>query len=252
VSSSSAKSAAKSVAASKPRRTRRSAEATRDLMLRAGTRLAVDRLREADEDAASRALAHIRLTDVAKVATDIERGEGHDRGAITTGAIYQFWPNQAAFQADLMVHLLTEEPLPAEDRLASRTLELIASGSPIDDIMAELSIMAYRIARTTDVYDLSLLFVPYSKLPRVGEALRKSYRDQARSSRPIYQALLMAGGLRIREPWTLEDVMSAISALHDGLRIQEHASAVDGGSEHGEQVVSQATVALFRAFTEPA
>jgi hypothetical protein len=221
-------------------------------MLRAGTKLAVDRLRDADEDAAARALAHIRLTDVARVATAIERGEGEDRGAITTGAIYQFWPNQAAFQADLMVHLLTEEPLPAEDRLAARTLELIASGGSIEEILGELAIMAYRIARSTDIYDLSLLFVPYSKLPRVGEALRKSYRDQARSSRPIYQALLMAGGLQVREPWTLEDMMSAISALHDGLRIQEHASAVVGDTEHGEAMIRQATVALFRAFTEDA
>lgn len=248
MSSSSAKSATKS----KPRRTRRSADETRHLMLRAGTRLALDRLRDADEDAAARALAHIRLTDVARMATDLERGEGQDRGAITTGAIYQFWPSQAAFQADLMVHVLTEEPLPAEDRLAARTLELIAAGGPIEDTFAELAIMAYRIARTTDIYDLSLLFVPYSKLPRVGEALRKSYRDQARSARPIYQALLMAGGLKVREPWSLDDMMSAISALHDGYRIQEHASAVDGGSDHGESVVGQATVAIFRSFTEPA
>lgn len=248
MSSSSAKSATKS----KSRRTRRSADETRELMLRAGTRLALDRLREADEDAAARALAHIRLTDVARMATDIERGEGEDRGAITTGAIYQFWPSQAAFQADLMVHVLTEEPLPAEERLAARTLELIAAGGPIEDTFAELAITAYRIARTTDIYDLSLLFVPYSKLPRVGEALRRSYQDQARSSRPIYQALLMAGGLKMREPWDLDDMMSAISALHDGYRIQEHASAVDGGSEHGESVVAAATVAIFRAFTEPA
>lgn len=245
-------SSPKSVAMSKPRRTRRSAEATRELMLRAGTRLALDRLRDADEDAAARALAHIRLTDVARVATDLERGDGQSRGAITTGAIYQFWPNQAAFQADLMVYLLTEEPLPAEDRLAARTLELIAAGGPIEETFAELAIMAYRIARANDIYDLSLLFVPYSRLPRVGEALRKSYQEQARSARPIYQALLRAGGLRIREPWTLEDMMSAVSALHDGLRIQEHASAVDGGTEHGEAVVGQATVAIFRAFTERA
>ena len=124
-------SSAKSLTKSTPRRTRRSADETRELMLRAGTRLALDRLRDADEDAAARALAHIRLTDVAKVATELERGEGHDRGAITTGAIYQFWSSQAAFQADLMVHVLTEEPLPAEERLAARALELIAAGGPI-------------------------------------------------------------------------------------------------------------------------
>jgi hypothetical protein len=245
-------SSAKSATVTKPRRTRRSAEATRELMLRAGTRLAIDRLRAADEDAASRALAHIRLTDVARVATEIERGEGLDRGTITTGAIYQFWANQAAFQADLMVHLLTEEPLPAEDRLASRALELIAAGGPVEEIFAELAIMAYRIARENEIYDLSLLFVPYSRLPRVGEALRQSYEEQASSSRPIYQALLRAGGLEIRDPWRLEDMMSAISALHDGYRVQEHSGVVDGETAHGEGVLAQASVAIFRAFTEPA
>ncbi len=234
-----------------PKATRRSAEATRDLMLRAGTKLALERLRDADEDAAARALAHIRLTDVARVATEIERGEGIDRGRITTGAIYQFWPTQAAFQADLMVHVLTDEPLPAEARLAARALELLASGDPIEDVLAELALSAYRIARETEIYDLSLLFVPYSRLPRVGEALQRSYAEQAKEARPIYQALLRAGGLRMREPWQLEDMMSAISALHDGYRIQEHSGAVAGDTEHGESVLARATVAIFQSFTEP-
>lgn len=242
---------AKSATVSRPRRTRRSAEATRELMLRAGTRLAVDRLRDADEDAAARALAHIRLTDVARVATALERGEGEDRGAITTGAIYQIWPSQAAYQADLMVHVLTEEPLPAEERLAARTLELIASGRPVRDMLAELAITAYRTARTNDIYDLSLLFVPYSRLPRVGEALRDTYEAQASAARPIYQALLMAGQLELREPWTIDDMMNAISSLHDGYRIQEHSGAVDGESERGESVLAAATVAIFEAFTQP-
>jgi hypothetical protein len=221
-------------------------------MLRAGTKLAIDRLRDADEDAAARALAHIRLTDVARVATDLERGEGHDRGAITTGAIYQFWPNQAAFQADLMVHLVTEEPLPDEGRLAARTLELIAAGGPVEEVFAEVAIMAYRIARQNEIYDLSLLFVPYSRLPRVGEALRQSYEEQATASRPLYQALLVAGKLKMREPWRIEDMMSAISSLHDGYRVQEHSGAVEGDTPHGESVLAQATIAIFRAFTEPA
>jgi hypothetical protein len=239
-------------AAPTKRRSRRSPEVTRSLMLRAGTQLAVDRLRDADVDAASRALAHIRLTDVARVATEIERGEGQDHGPITTGAIYQFWPSQAAFQADLMVHVLTEAPLPAEGQLASKALELIAAGGSIEDMLAELAIMAYRIARTTDTYDLWLLFVPYSNLPQVGEPVRASYREQARSSRPIYQALLMAGRLKIKEPWDLDDMMTAISALHDGFRIHERSGAIESPTDHAESVLASATVAIFRSFTEPA
>lgn len=245
------RTSAESVGERRSPRVRRSADETRRLMLRAGTRLATTRLREADEHAAARALAHIRLTEVAKVATELEREDGLERGAITTGAIYQFWSTQAAFQADLMVHVLTEEPLPESDRLAARTLELIAAGGPVEQILAELALMAYRIARTNEVYDLSLLFVPYADFPRVGDALRTSYQEQARSARPIYQALLMTGGLRVRAPWTLDQMMSAISSLHDGYRIQDRVGSVDGGSERGEQVLAEATVAIFRAFTEP-
>lgn len=234
------------------RRARRSAEATRELMLRAGLRLAEERLRAADEDAAAHALAHIRLTDVARTATEIERGEGSDARPITTGAIYQFWPSQAAFQADLMVHILSVEPLPAQDSLRARALELIASGGDVESILAELAIMAYRIARSADAYDLSLLFVPYSRLPRVGDALQETYREQTEASRPIYQALLMAGSLAVRDPWQLEDMIAAISALHDGVRIQEHSGVPAMQDEHGESVLAEATVAIFRSFTVPA
>lgn len=234
------------------RRTRRSAEATRELMLRAGEKLAIDRLATADEDAASRALAHIRLTEVAQVATELEASERGHNGRITTGAIYQFWPSQAAFQADLMVHILTESPLPVQDRLASRALELIAAGTAVEEVLAELADLAYSVARNTVSYDLSLLFVPYSRLPRVGEALHSVYRDQADASRPIYQALLSAGGLKVRAPWQLEDMMTAISALHDGYRIQDHSRAHSVRTRRRHSVVAEATVAIFRAFTEPA
>lgn len=252
VSTKSVAPASKNERPSARRTSRRSAEATRELMLRAGTRLAVQRLREADEDAAARALAHIRLTDVARVATEIESEQGRGGGRITTGAIYQFWPSQAAFQADLMVHVLTEEPLPVEANLAGRALELIASDDPIETVLGELARSAYRIARRNEIYDLSLLFVPYSKLPRVGEALRHSYQEQANQARPIYQALLRAGGRTMRANWQVEDMMSAISALHDGYRIQEHSGTIEGGTEHGEDVLIEATVAIFHAFTEPA
>jgi hypothetical protein len=220
-------------------------------MLRAGARLAIERLAAADEDAASRALAHIRLTDVAAMATEIEAEDrGERNGRITTGAIYQFWASQAAFQADLMVHILTSAP--PTGRLSSRALELIAAGQPAEDILAELAELAYSAARVNDTHNLALLFVPYHKLPRVGEALRQTYRDEAEVSRPIYQALLTAGKLRIRAPWQLEDMMTAISSLHEGFGIQTRVGPRTVQSRRGRSVIAEATVAIFRAFTEPA
>lgn len=233
------------------RRTRRSAEATRELMLNAGARLAVQRLQDADDDAAARALAHIRLTEVAAVATEIEAEEhGERNGRITTGAIYQFWPSQAAFQADLMVHILTSG-LPSE-QLAIRALELIATGGEAESIMAELADIAHSSARANENHNTALLFVPYHRLPRVAEALRKNYRDEAEALRPIYQALLRSGRLRIRAPWQLADMMVAISSLHEGFGIQTRADPRIVETRRGRSVIAEATVAIFRAFTEPA
>lgn len=235
-----------------PRTRRRSADATRALMLRAGTELAINALHQADEDAAARALAHIRLTDVARKATEIETAQDGSRVApITTGALYQLWPSQAAYQADLMVHVLSEAPLPVPDRLRTRAMELIAAGAAAEDIMAELADVAFSRARSTPEYDLALLFVPYSSLPRVGETLRDTYREQDVAARPIYEAILTAGRLRVRAPWRLDDLMAAMSALHDGFRVRLHSDPTIVRKRKGRSLLAEASVGLLRVFTEP-
>ncbi len=231
---------------------RRSAQTTRALMLRAGTDLAIEALHEADEDAAARALSHIRLTEVARKATELESSDdGAPVAPITTGAIYQLWPSQAAYQADLMVHVLSEAPLPVPARLHSRALELIAAGTPAEQIMGELADLAFSRARATPEYDLALLFVPYSTLPRVGETLRETYREQDRAARPIYQAVLTSGRLRVRAPWKLDDLMAAMSALHDGFRVRLHSDPTIVRNRKGQSLLAEASIALFRSFTEP-
>lgn len=220
-------------------------------MLRAGTELAISSLHEADEDAAARALSHIRLTDVARKATELEAGDGSPVAPITTGAIYQLWSSQAAYQADLMVHVLAEAPLPVPDRLRTRALELIAAGTPAEQIMGELSDLAFERARATPEYDVALLFVPYSGLPRVGETLRETYRQQDVSARPIYEAVITAGRLRIRAPWRLEDLMAALSSLHDGFRVRLHSDPTIVRTRKGQSLLAQASIGLFRVFTEP-
>ncbi len=235
-----------------PRVKRRSAEATRALMLRAGTELAISALRDADEDAAARALSHIRLTSVARKATELEStDDGAAVAPITTGAIYQLWPSQAAYQADLMVHVLSEAPLPVPDRLRTRALELIAAGTPAEDIMGELSDLAFARAIATPEYDLALLFVPYSDLPLVGETLRETYHQQDLAARPIYEAILTAGRLRVRRPWRLEDLMAAMSSLHDGFRVRLHSDPTIVRTRKGRSLLAQASIGTFRAFTEP-
>jgi hypothetical protein len=235
-------------AGNRPRR-RRPAEETRALMLRAGTTLAIERLRTAEEAAASHALAHIRLTEVAAAATALA---GEPGARITTGAIYQLWPSQAAFQSDLMLHILGLEPLPAGDRLLPHAQELIAAGRPVDEIVAALADLAFAASRREVAYELGLLFVPYARVPRVGDALRAAYAALWEDAAPIYAALLAHGGRRVRAPWTVDDLAAALSALHEGFDIRSRVEPAAVRTRGGRSVVAEASVALFDAFTEPA
>ena len=80
---------------------------TRELMLQAAVEMICERAEMSGDDIVASALSHVRLTQVAQRATGLVRARtgNLDAAAITTGALYQVWPSQADFQADLLFHI---------------------------------------------------------------------------------------------------------------------------------------------------
>ncbi len=241
-----------------PKRTR---EQTRALMLRAATDLVCGRLRDSSDEAISAALAHVQLTEVAARATRIVRSEvradtwDHDVAAITTGAIYQVWPSQAEFQADLLFHIAeldaSFEPIIAEVRAIGAAG--IAAGDPVGTTLAAMVARSFEHTRSSPVFYVSLCFYLQSGNELVRKVLRHGQSAFVEAIRPVWQMLLDGYGLRMRPGFGIDDLASVIGLLIEGFALQSVRGAGIGGDGGLDTSLPCRTAQmLFDQMTEPA
>jgi hypothetical protein len=207
---------------------KRSREETRALMLRAATELVCEGLADSSDAAVSAALAHIQLTEVAARANVIVRAElphGEVDGrvaAITTGAIYQVWPTQGEFQADLLFHLAELDAAfgPALDEVAGIVAAGAGGGRPLQETLAAMIEVSFRHTRDSAIFYASLGFYLRSGNERVRAVLRHGDDDFLAAIGPVWQALLDGYGLRMRAPYAVADLSISIGAMLEGFALQ--------------------------------
>ncbi|MDW8810004.1 hypothetical protein P1P68_35725 [Streptomyces scabiei] len=238
---------------------RRSPEETRALMLEAATRLVCAGTSDTSEEAVSAALAHIRVKRVTEEATRIMRERlGDDTApAITTGSIYQIWPAQADFQADLLFHLTSRqaELVPGLPESIRRFKEAVDSGTTWQEALNDVLTDNHENHRVDPVYRVLLGFYASAANPRVRDALGHYGESFTEVACEAYQALLDAYGLRLRAPYRIEHLATTIAALLDGFHMRWMAGLPHLEDPEGTDRWSLATrsaVMVFDQFTEPA
>ncbi|WP_030661862.1 hypothetical protein [Streptomyces cellulosae] len=241
------RSAPKSRAATqtRPARRRRSAEETRKILLEAGTQLALTSL-EAEDAGDGGPLAHIRVQDVVREASRTQDT------SVTTGALYNIWPSQRAFQVDLMFYILREGAYPSAEPILALAGELFAQRLPLTEIGARLSDTSFRLETESRLARAAVAFTALADVPAVREALRSAHDALLESGRKLYSQLLTYGGLRVREPYTLDQLITVMAALTDGLLVK--AAIVPEQFEAPEEapsLVAAASEAVFNRFCEP-
>jgi hypothetical protein len=242
-----------------PKRTR---EQTRSLMLRAATDLVCARLDDSSDEALSAALAHVQLTEVAARATQIVRSEvqadtwDHAVAGITTGAIYQVWPTQADFQADLLFHIAEldssfEPIIETVRRIAAAGL---AAGDPVGKTLAAMVGRSLEHTRTSPVFYVSLSFYLHSANERVRQVLRHGQRSFVEAIRPVWQMLLDGYGLRMRQPYGVDDLAAVIGLLIEGFALQwvRDPGFAGDGADLEKSLPCRTAQILFEQMTEPA
>lgn len=228
-----------------PRRRRRNAEETRDLLLQAGASLVLDSL-AADQASDGGPLAHIRVQDVVREASR------NQETALTTGAIYNIWPTQSDFQVDLMFHILKEGMFPGADPVLRLAGELFAQRLPFELIGHRLSDEAFRIDVESPVARATAAFSALAGVPAIREALRAAHGTLLESNRILYSQLLTYSGLRIREPYTLDQLITVLDALAGGLASKYFIVPEEFEVPEGEtSIVALASEGAFQAFCEP-
>ncbi|MHB8869323.1 MAG: TetR family transcriptional regulator C-terminal domain-containing protein [Thermoleophilia bacterium] len=236
----------------RPRR-RRSIEETRALMLRAATELVTRATGGTDDELIADVLAGVRVTDVVAEATEIVRADLGEKNLapMTTGALYQVWPTQPDFQADLALHIaqLQGDVVPNP----STTSELMDEGLPLHEVLRRTIGEAFAFQREDPVFRVMLGFYQRAENPRLRSTLRESYAVFGVQARDAWSAMLRRYGLRTRPPFEVDDLATAVAALIEGLTLRwiaEPDRLRDPAGEEGWTLLTRSVIALFDAFTE--
>jgi hypothetical protein len=226
-------------------------------MLEAATKLVCAGTADASDAAVSAALAHIRVKQVTEEATRIIRARLGDMAApaITTGSIYQIWPAQADFQAELLFHLTTRqaELVPGLPESIRRFKEAVEQGITWQQVLNDVLSDNHRNHREDPIYRVMLGFYASAANPRVRDALGHYGESFTEVACQAYQALLDTYGLRMRAPYRVEHLATTIAALLDGFHmrwIAGHGSLDDPEGEEGWSLATRAAVMLFDQLTE--
>lgn len=249
---------------SRPRRRlpKRSREETRQLMLRAGTELVCEVRDDGSDSAVSAALAHVQLTQVAARANRIVRAGvpgnrlDSDVAPITTGSIYQVWPTQADFQADLLFYIaeLDAASQPIIDEIKQIMRDGIRAGESAGSTLALMINRSFEHTRNSAVFYVSLGFYIHSRNDRVASVLRHGQTAFIGAIRPVWQELLDGYEYRMRDPYTVDNLAMAISTLIEGMSLQwvrDPSMLSDPLGEPGESMVSRTAQMLFKQMTIP-
>ncbi|MBZ4019934.1 hypothetical protein [Streptomyces purpurogeneiscleroticus] len=247
----------------KTRRTRRSPAETRSLMLEAGVELVRRHAADSSDQALAGPLAHIRLTEVARLATEIAADRQPGVGPaqpITTGAIYPLWPTQADYQTELMFHLLGPDAYPEDRDAVAELLALADTTAPVESILTTVAAGYLERARANPLTYVYLTFYVLGEHPKVREAAQGGYRQLGIGYAAALERLLAREGRRPAPGRTVADFVVALLAVLEGFCLRARVDPgpgtppPDDPAPHAPlpELLGATLTALWNSFTEPA
>jgi hypothetical protein len=133
---------------------------------------------------------------------------------MTIGALYQIWPTQPDFQADLVLHVakLESAVVPHPAGIA----ELVASGTSSDEIVHRTLTASVEHMRHDPLALIQMAFYAHVGNPKVRSALATGYQTFHAQVTPAWSELLAACGRTVRPPYTIDDLATTIAAVVEG------------------------------------
>lgn len=198
------------VSATLVRMARRTGEQTRELLIRTGVQMLLER-------GVSAGVQHIRLQDVLR------------RAGLTTGAAYRLWADQTDFQRDLAVTMVRMRVEPATQHVFDAVRALVDDGAAGDDVIRAAAQAHLETMGRTDDGEQTLdsqsflialaLRATADTWPQLRQASLDRHEESATAFTNFYRQLMAAYHVRMREPLTVEDFSAAMAALGEGFAI---------------------------------
>lgn len=217
------------------------------MLLAAAAGLAIDRMRPGP---ASRynPLADIRIADV---LTEVNRHDA-DGGRLTTGAFYQIWPDQAAFQLELMSYLMDKIATPGAEQIEALAFELVADGAPAEEVFRQIGDADFRWTIASPELFLALGLGALAPIDMVRDAQAGANQRYIRALDHLLTTMLRYAGRQLRAQRSMEDLIWAIEALAVGylLRSRTHPDIPERTDINGWSARATAYLGVVHAFTE--
>ncbi|MFJ7217804.1 hypothetical protein [Amycolatopsis sp. NPDC098790] len=235
----------------KPPRRRRKREETKMLFLDAAAALAIDRI-GSEGDEPYNLLASVRIADVLEEINS-RPGETTDIAPMTTGAIYHIWPDQAAFQIELLEHVMNKISTPGASMIERKAFEMVADGAPPEDIFRMVSDADFEATSSSPELFLALGLGALAPAQLVREAQESANSAYLASTEHLLSTLLRYAKRRVVPGRTIQDLIWATEALTVGylLRWRTHPEIPVATDDEGSSARASAYLGIVYAFTEP-
>jgi hypothetical protein len=234
--------------AAPPARRRRTADETRRILLDAATRVAISQMSPLG-NGVSNLLAGVRITDA---LAEVNANHGLAT-KMTTGAAYHIWPDQAAFQLELLEHVMNAISIPGADEIERSVTKMIAAGAPADEIFAMVADADFEATIASPELFLALGLGALAPADLVNQAQALANATYIASVGRLLTPLLHYAGRRLRPGRTLEDLIWATEAVAVGylLRWRTHPQIPTAIDRNARTARATAYLGMIHAFTEP-
>ena len=229
------------------RRRRRPSAETRALLLNTAGQLVVERL-AADGDLGN-LLAAVRVTDVLAVIN--KRAAAAGEHPMTTGAVYQIWSTQEAFQSDLLGHVTY--------RVANRDLGAfrdqmttgIAEKLPFEEVVLRSGECLLTTRAGDAEMSLAIGLAALVSPIKVRQAEEESNADYLRTLGDLLNELIRYGRREMAPGFDTQDLVWSVEALADGvdLRMRSHPEMADHADGAGYTSAARAFLGVIKALT---
>lgn len=230
-------------------RKRRTREETRQLLLDAAVRVVLARS-NGDHGASTNPLAGVRITDALEEVNRVLREIDPDATEMTTGAVYNIWPNQEDFQSALLDRTMAAAAIPQIARVQAELERGLAAGADWRELVARCFGVDFDVSFDEPTMFLMIGVSALAAPNKIASTNEEGNRNYVAETGRILRRIIRHGGRRMAPGRTIEDLVWAIEAIEVGYLIRRRTNPeVTARTARGRTVVQEAIIALVEQFT---
>lgn len=189
------------------------------------------------------------IDDGATEQIDLRLSSVLDHMGLTSGAAYNIWASQGAFQQDLARHLVREYTWAGPDQ---NDIKIDFDAEPTDEIRRLAELYLDSLTDETQFYLTLKFWGVKNPSAELRESVTRSYAGNHDIWRFFYQMGFEWAGLRLRAGYTLDDFVIMATTITEGAALRHRFEPKRLRGADGRSLYGEALVALVEYFTEPA